>query len=119
MIYFFDTTALIHLFEGKESYENYYDSEIIISWLNLVEFDYYCIKTNRKDRKTLFKYLKDFCIAIDDETVHLSNEFRYFHKQRDISYVDAIGYCLAKKNKLKFLTDDTAFKDLQNVEFVQ
>jgi predicted nucleic acid-binding protein len=40
-------------------------------------------------------------------------------KKLDISYVDALGYYLAKKHGVKFLTGDRHFKDLDNVEFVK
>ncbi len=34
---------------------------------------------------------------------------------RNISYADALGYNLALKNKLKFLTDDREIEGLDNV----
>jgi predicted nucleic acid-binding protein len=36
----------------------------------------------------------------------------------NISYADALGYYLAQKANVKFLTGDKYFKDLQGVEFV-
>ncbi len=36
-----------------------------------------------------------------------------------ISYVDAIGYSLAQRRKLRFLTGDRAFKGLPGVAFVR
>jgi predicted nucleic acid-binding protein len=39
-------------------------------------------------------------------------------KGQDISYADAMGYYLAKKSNIKFLTVDKWFKDLEGVEFV-
>jgi predicted nucleic acid-binding protein len=40
-------------------------------------------------------------------------------KRLDLSYADALGYALSLRLKLKFLTGDEAFKDLENVEFVK
>src|SRR3989344_8060792 len=119
MIFFFDTCAIVDLLEEKKEYEQYASAEMVINVLNLIEYDYYCIKTNKKDRKLLYQYLKEFCLPITDDIIQEAMEFRYKYRQKDISYVDAIGYCMAKKNKLKFLTGDHAFKDFPNVEFVK
>ena len=40
-------------------------------------------------------------------------------KKKNLSYVDALGYIIAKKNKIKFLTGNNEFKNLENVEFVK
>jgi predicted nucleic acid-binding protein len=37
----------------------------------------------------------------------------------DLSYADAIGYAVSLRLKLKFLTGDEAFKNLENVAFVK
>jgi len=38
-------------------------------------------------------------------------------KHRKLSIPDVIGYIIAKKYSVKFLTGDEDFKDLDNVEF--
>jgi len=43
------------------------------------------------------------------------------HLRRTIkkaSYVDALGYVLAKRCRARFLTGDPAFKGVEDVEFV-
>ena len=40
-------------------------------------------------------------------------------KKLDLSYADALGYKLSFRLRVKFLTGDDAFKDLENVEFVK
>ncbi len=40
-------------------------------------------------------------------------------RKLDLSYADALGYVVSLRLKLRFLTGDDAFKDLQNVEFVK
>lgn len=118
-IFFFDTYALIKLIEGDPAYEKYANSEMLLCCLNLIEFDYHCIKERWKDRASLFQYLKELCVPIDDETIQTATEWRYENRKKNISYADAIGYCLAKKHKIRFLTGDQAFKDLPNVEFIR
>ncbi len=38
---------------------------------------------------------------------------------KNISFVDALGYYMARSKGIKFLTGDDAFKGLKNVEFVK
>ena len=45
--------------------------------------------------------------------------FRLQNKSLNLSYVDCIGYVLARSSGLKFLTGDIQFKDMSNVEFVK
>ena len=48
-----------------------------------------------------------------------ANELKLKINRRDVSYVDCLGYTLAKKLGVKFLTGDEQFKDMENVEFVK
>ena len=47
------------------------------------------------------------------------NSQQYENKKKDLSYIDALGYNMALKNKIPFLTGDKEFKDLPNVIFVK
>ena len=40
-------------------------------------------------------------------------------RRLDLSYADALGYAVSLRLRLKFLTGDDAFKNLDNVEFVR
>ena len=55
----------------------------------------------------------------DDETLKQASEFRFANYKRDLSYIDCVGYILAKKRGVKFLTGDEQFKAFENVEFVK
>ena len=66
-----------------------------------------------------FNFFNKFCIEFDDEIIKGANKFRLKNYRRDLSYIDCIGYVLAKKLNAKFLTGDEQFKDFENVEFVK
>jgi hypothetical protein len=40
-------------------------------------------------------------------------------KKKALSYVDALGYTIANRMKIRFLTGDIAFEDVPNVEYVR
>ena len=58
-------------------------------------------------------------IDIDIATIKEANEFRLLNKSRKLSYADCIGYIIARRYGLKFLTGDKQFSDMPNVEFVK
>ena len=46
-------------------------------------------------------------------------KFRHDNYNRKLSYIDCIGYLVAIKSNLKFLTGDRQFENRTNVEFVK
>ncbi len=122
-IYFFDTYALVELNRGNPNYARFKGSKIIITLLNLMEFYSYLLKEISKEiAENKFKTYLDNCIDITPEIIKDAVEFRirFIEKTKfKISYIDAIGYIIAKKLNIKFLTGDNAFKYLDNVEFVK
>ena len=123
--YFFDTYALHKIKEGNESYRPYGgQAGIATTKLNLMELYYsYFVKQGRNAAEEAFNEFKDFCVGISDETIKESASLRAEIKAKvkgsNISFVDCIGYVLAKKLRIKFLTGDREFEGLDNVEFVK
>lgn len=62
------------------------------------------------------KYLVDF--GLDDIEGSMRLRLKLKKDGCDISYADALGYYLALKSNVKFLTGDKWFKGLEGVEFV-
>ena len=46
-------------------------------------------------------------------------KLKFTHRKKKISYVDCLGYSIAKENKVRFLTGDEKFRNMDNVEFVK
>ncbi len=123
--YFFDTYALQEIEEGSANY-SVFSAEIgiVTTKLNLMELyhNYYKLK-GLKYAEMVFGHFKDFCIGISDETLKeaavMRAEIKAKSRSSNLSYVDCIGYVLAKKLKVKFLTGDREFERLDNVEFVK
>ena len=53
------------------------------------------------------------------EAVKEASKFRKEHKGKNLSMTDCIGYIFAKEKGLVFLTGDSMFEGLENVEFVK
>lgn len=119
-MYLFDTYALFEIINGNKNYEKYKEFPITLSVLNIAELYWNLLK--EKDRKFADEQIEKFNFEILNIPYNLIIDavlFRYENKRHDVSLVDAVGYVLAKKHKLKFLTGDRFFEDRDNVEFVK
>ena len=119
--FFFDTYAFYEIIRGNPNYKKYTkDIAIITTKLNLMELHYGLLKDAGKEEadNKYDKYLA-FIVNITDEIIKEANEFKLFHKEKKLSYVDCIGYITAKKHSVPFLTGDMQFEKIQGVEFVK
>jgi len=117
-IFFFDTYAFFELIDGNPEYGRFADSIPLTSVFNLAELNYWLKK--RFDKKTADKYVDNYTqYLVEVDIVDIKDATDLKSKNRKLSLPDAIGYILAKKNKVKFLTGDNDFKDMPDVEFVK
>ncbi len=119
-MYYFDTYAFIEIIRGNPNYSAFVKTEFATTKLNLMEAYYWLLnKFGKKAADDFYDETVQYAIEIGDEIIKEAMSFRTQNKQKNLSYVDCIGYILAKANSLKFLTGDIQFKSMDNVEFVQ
>lgn len=118
--YFFDSYAIIEIIKKNVNFEKYLNEDTNLSIFNLAE-TYYSVLNNYDEKKAneVYEAYKGGVVDLTDEIVKEAMKFRKLHKKEDLSYADCIGYIYAKKNKMKFLTGDKQFENLENVEFVK
>ncbi len=121
MAYFFDTYAFYEYIKGSKNYEKYFrDFPIITTRYNLIELFYILLRDyDLQTAKKYYNLFLPFIIDFSDEIVEKAVIFRLKNISLNISYIDAIGYELAKSKGLKFLTGDKAFQNMPDVEFVK
>lgn len=118
--YFFDSYAIIELIKGNEKYNFVQESIVITSSMNLAEVYYALLITENKEiADKIINSLNVELIEISSEIALKSASFRFENKKSKLSYIDCIGYMLAKDNNLLFLTGDKEFENFPNVEFVK
>ncbi len=119
-VLFFDSYALFEIIKGNPDYEKYKKVNILLTKLNLFEIYYGFLKEDNKEiALTLLNRYNEFVTDFDTEIIENAAKLKLMYKKRKLSMTDCIGYTLANKFKVKFLTGDMQFKDLPNVEFVQ
>jgi len=118
---FYDTYALYEIAKGSEVYKEYAQGyEIITTKMNLYELYYTLLKESNKElAERFFNELNGDCADIKDEDIKLAAKFRFKEIKKGLSYIDCLGYVVAKSLGVKFLTGDKEFKGMENVEFVK
>ena len=117
---FFDTYALIEIFNGNKNYERYKKVGAVTSYFHLYEL-YYNLKKDHEEKifYDFFLFLTGLCVNLNFGWIKEAVEFKIKYKKNDLSYADCIGYIIAKNIGVKFLTGDKEFEDMENVEFVK
>ena len=118
--YFFDSYAFYEILNGNSNYTKYSKVAIVTTKLNLMELHYGLILLHgKKEADKYYDQFVQFSVEIYDNIIKLANEFRAIHKVRKLSYIDCLGYIIAKTMNIPFLTGDMQFRDMENVEFVK
>lgn len=120
MKYFFDTYALFEIIRKNENYRKFFGEEVTTSLLNLGELYYGFLKDG--DRQTAaywFGKLENSTISANASIIRKAMDFKLENRKKSFSFIDCVGYVLAKENNLVFLTGDMEFEKLPNVEFVK
>lgn len=122
--YFYDSYAIIAYLSDNPDYRVYFEEYSgVLTKLNLIEVCYRTMELHGQEAaEDVVKSLANYIIDFNQSDIVGSMKLRLTLKKeggRNISYADALGYYLALKNKLKFLTGDKEFEELDNVEFVK
>ncbi len=118
--YFFDTYAIIESLKGNPKYENYKDCRAMISAFNLAELHLHVTRIfgNKIADEVLEEY--SHCVVnFELEDIKEATKIKIKYAKRKISVPDSIGYVISKRLRIRFLTGDEKFEDLENVEFVK
>ncbi len=119
-----DTYAAIEYIRGNENYFEVINraDKLYCSQFMLAELYYYYLKEgNEETANKYFETFSSFNEQLYETDIKDAMKLRLKLKQRklDVSYTDSIGYHLALKKKINFLTGDSAFEKLPNVEFIK
>jgi len=118
--FFFDSYALIEIIKGNERYARYMRSGMIFTKLNLFETYYAFLRENLPTvaENVLIKYYP-FNVDFEQSDIQAAAQLKLLYRKRKLSMADCIGYVLAQRAGMKFLTGDRDFADLPGVEFVK
>lgn len=115
--YFFDTYALFEVLAANQKYAKYTKSRMIITIFNIAELNYNLKKEQGKKADDVIELYQDFAVNVTMEDIKKATDLKLNHKA--LSLPDAIGYVVAQRYGVRFLTGDEEFRNLPNVEFVK
>jgi len=120
--FFYDSYAVLAYLSDNPKYRSYFEeNDGFLTKLNLIEIYYRTLEIHGLRAAShvvnvFAKYVVDFGIADIEGSMKLRLKLK--RNGYDVSYADALGYFIALKSKVKFLTGDKWFKGLEGVEFV-
>ncbi|MEK6852247.1 MAG: PIN domain-containing protein [Nanoarchaeota archaeon] len=116
--YFFDTYAIIEIINGNSNYEKFSKVKVATTIFNIVELNYLLLRDF--SQSTADTYTSKYWIFIVDINLHdIKEAMKIKIKNKKLSGADVIGYTVAKRIGIKFLTGDEDFRGIPNVEFVK
>lgn len=115
---FFDTYAFFEIIEGNPNYQKYNFMNIVTTIFNLIELNY-TIK-REKGKEAADAHLDKYSPLITPMTIDdIKNATDMRLKHKNMSFPDVIGYVVAKRLGIKFVTGDGDFMGMPNVEIVK
>jgi|SRR3989338_5135782 len=119
-IYFFDSYALAEISLGNPNYKNYIKSGVVLTKLNLFEIYYGLLRdVGEKEAKNFLERYYQCSVDFYKEDIQEAAKLKLKLKKKNVSMTDCIGYAVAKRLNIRFLTGDKEFEYLDNVEFVK
>jgi predicted nucleic acid-binding protein len=121
---FYDSYAVLAYISGERAFAKYFDEQSAgaLTKLNLIEIYLRAARLHgHKAARQIIDRFSRYVIDFDTDDIAGSMKLReeLMKKRMDISYVDALGYYLAKKMQIPFLTGDKQFRELDGVKFVK
>ena len=122
--YYADTYALVEILKGNPAYERYAGEELITSEFNMLELAYALTRDYGEEKAVeILRIVRAFIAIVQprDEDYARASTLRLELKRqgRNLSLIDALGYVLAKRLNIRFLTGDREFRGLDGVEYVR
>ena len=121
--FYLDTYAIIEFLRRNSRYREYFKSRALsTSVMNLAEL-YFVVLRERGEAAAdeTHSAFRHFQVEITDADVKngMILRMRLWSKNLRLSYADGIGYAMAERLRVRYLTGDSAFKGMPNVEFVK
>tara|TARA_Y100000034_G_scaffold56732_1_gene69406 strand:- start:261 stop:635 length:375 start_codon:yes stop_codon:yes gene_type:complete len=116
--YFFDTYAFLEIINGNSNYAKYRDVGIVTTVFNIAELNYNLKKEmDKSSADGISQKYWGSVVEILFEDLIKAMDLKIKH--RDLSIPDVIGYVVAERLGVKFLTGDQGFEDFDNVAYVK
>ncbi|MBI4044067.1 MAG: PIN domain-containing protein [Candidatus Diapherotrites archaeon] len=115
--YFFDSYAIAEFNNGNSAFLPYENAVGILTIFNLAELNYAMKRDKKPMADELTRKYSTMLVDVKIEDITRAMDLRM--KNKTLSIPDVIGYTVAKRYGVRFLTGDKEFEKMENVEFVK
>jgi predicted nucleic acid-binding protein len=118
--YFLDAYAMMEILRANPAYGAYLDDDLGTSILHRYEVHFHLLRElGREEADAGIAAFRPMQVDIEEEDVLEASAFRLRQRRSKLSFADALGYAMARRRDLRFLTGDEAFRAVPRVEFVK
>ncbi len=120
MRYFFDSYAIVEIIQSNPNYASYAEEPVVTTKANLAEVYFFALRTGQTEAyRTALNRMRPELLEATQSDWENAADFRYAMRGKRVSLIDGLGYRLAQKHGLKFLTGDKEIEKLADVQFVK
>jgi predicted nucleic acid-binding protein len=118
--FFYDSYSVLAYLSDSPGYAIYFEKNTgFLTRLNLMEICYAILRRHGpKAAHQVLEAYSTYEIEFSLSDVESAMKLRHELRSLELSYTDALGYYISKKEGLRFLTGDKAFKGLPDVEYL-
>lgn len=121
--FFADSYALIEMLKGNGSYQSFQSERLITTEFNICEVGFAVCREYPADATRVLKTVRNMVFLHptrdEDYCAGAARRKEASGQGKKLSTIDCVGYSVAKRLNIPFLTGDREFADMDNVEFVR
>jgi len=121
--YFADSYALIEMLKGNKNYRSFQSERLVTTEFNICEVGFAVCRDYPANAANVLKTVRKMVTLQEtrDEDYCSAAAWRKMEsdKGKKLSTIDCVGYAVANRLNIPFLTGDREFADMGNVQFVK
>ena len=121
--FFADSYAIIEILRGNRAYRRYSSAHLVTTEFNLCEVGYAVFKDFPEDSASILSTIRTTIEVVltgdADYVVCAQLRLQNNRSGKKLSTIDSLGYAVAERLAIQFLTGDREFSDMKNVRFVK
>jgi uncharacterized protein len=121
--FFADSYALIEMLKGNENYQSFQSEDLITTEFNICEVGFAVCREYPADATRVLRAVRKMVIIQEtrdeDYCTGAAQKKLATGEGKKLSIIDCVGYSVANRLNIPFLTGDREFADMDNVQFVR
>ncbi len=121
--FFADSYALIEMLKGNKNYQSFQSEQLITTEFNICEVGFAVCREYPANATRVLKTVRKMVIIREtrdeDYCAGAATRKEASGQGKKLSTIDCVGYSVANRLNMPFLTGDREFADMDNVQFVR